>query len=162
MKNSKAAKPFWQVLTLGTLAGMRTMSAPAIASHNLSHNQSRQLTGSPLKFMQSAQAAIVFKALAAGEIIGDKLPNTPNRTAVAGIVGRCLSGALAGACIYRATGNNALTGAFLGSITALGATFGSFYLRKSITEKTHIYDPVCGAIEDVLVIGTGTVLAMTT
>lgn len=108
--------------------------------------------------MQSGGTALGMKILAAGELVGDKLPKTPNRTSTIGVIGRCLSGSLAGATIYKASGNNALSGAILGSIVALGSTFGSYYLRKFIVDKTHVFDPYIGAIEDVLVTGGGAAL----
>ncbi|WP_295796112.1 hypothetical protein [Mucilaginibacter sp.] len=86
------------------------------------------------------------------------MPNTPNRIAAGGVVGRCLAGSLAGASIYKATGNNALIGALLGSAVALGSTFGSYYLRRFVVAKTDIFDPYIGAIEDAVVAGAGAVL----
>ncbi|ASU34516.1 DUF4126 family protein [Mucilaginibacter xinganensis] len=159
--NMKLTKPFWQVLGLGILAGMRTTSAPAIASHILSHHQSKTLKKSPLDFMQSGNVALGMKILAMGELVGDKLPQAPNRIAAGGVIGRCLAGSLAGASIYKAAGSNALTGALLGSVVALGSTFGSYYLRKYTVQKTHAFDPYVGAIEDVLVATAGAGLIIT-
>jgi uncharacterized membrane protein len=158
MKKLKISKPLWQVLGLGVLAGMRTTAAPAIASHILSHHRSKQLSKSPLNFMQNNIVAIVLKVFAAGELVGDKLPNTPNRIEPVGIICRCLSGALAGASIYKAIGNSAISGALLGSIAAFGSTYGSYFLRKDIVGRTEIFDPIIGAIEDVLVAGAGVTL----
>jgi hypothetical protein len=62
---------------------------------------------------------------------------------------------LAGASIYKASGNNVLQGALLGSVAALGSTFGSFLLRRDIVNKLNIFDPLIGAIEDALVVGAG-------
>ena len=155
----KISQPFWQVLGLGVLAGMRTMSAPAITSHILSHHNSGHLAKSPLDFMQSEKVALGLKVLAVGELITDKLPSTPNRTLPLGIAFRCLSGSLAGASIYKATGKNALIGAAVGSVAAFGATFGSYLLRKNTVSKFKLSDPLIGAVEDVLVIGAGVGLA---
>jgi uncharacterized membrane protein len=155
LRKIKLSNPFWQVVGLGLLAGMRTTSAPAIASHILSHHHSRRLAKSPLKFMQSDNVALALKVFAVGELIGDKMPNTPNRIKPAGVVFRCLAGSLAGASIYKATGNSILTGAVLGSVVALGSTFGSYFLRKDVVSKTHVLDPIIGAIEDALVVGAG-------
>jgi uncharacterized membrane protein len=157
----KTSKPFWQVLALGILAGMRTTSAPVIVSHILSRHKSNRLSKSPLSFMQSGNVALGMKVLVLGELVGDKLPKTPNRTSTGGVIGRCLAGSLAGASIYKASGNNTLTGAILGSVIALGSTFGSYYLRKFIVDKTHVFDPFIGAIEDALVVGAGAGLIIT-
>jgi len=157
----KISKPFWQVLGLGVLAGMRTTSAPIVASQVLSRHPSKHLAASPLRFMQSRNVALGMKLLALGEAVGDKLPKTPNRIAAGGLVGRCLAGSLAGASIYKATGNNALVGAFLGATVALDSTFGSYYLRRFVVTKTDIFDPYIGAVEDALVAAAGTVLIIT-
>jgi uncharacterized membrane protein len=151
----KISKPIWQAVGLGVLAGMRTTSAPAIASHILSHHHSRLLSKSPLKFMQNDKVAIALKVLAVGELVGDKMPNAPNRIKPAGLIFRCIAGSLAGASIFEASGNNAFAGAVVGSVTAFGATFGSFFLRKNIVLKLSLFDPVIGAIEDALVVGAG-------
>jgi uncharacterized membrane protein len=151
----KITKPFWQVFALGVLAGMRSTSAPAIASHILSHHHSKKLEGSPLRFMQSENLANVLKVIALGELVGDKLPAAPNRIEPVGLIARCLSGALAGASIFKANGGKLLVGALLGAGTAAVATYGSYYLRKSLVANTKIFDPYIGALEDVLVIGAG-------
>ncbi|MFC0518169.1 DUF4126 family protein [Mucilaginibacter angelicae] len=151
----KISKSLWQVIGLGTLAGMRTLSAPVVATHILSHHPSKKLEKSPLRFMQSTTVAAVLKVLSVTELIADKLPSTPNRIEPAGVAGRCLSGALAGASIYKAVGGKALTGALVGGTAAIAATYGSYYLRKSIVKANHISDPVIGAAEDALVIGAG-------
>ena len=140
---------------MGTLAGMRSTSAPVITSHILSHHQSKNLGHSPLRFMQSKNVAVALKVLALGEIVGDKLPSAPNRIKPAVIGFRILSGALAGASIYKASGNNAVIGALLGGTVAFASTYGSFFLRKSTVKTSHLVDPVIGAIEDALVIGSG-------
>jgi uncharacterized membrane protein len=155
----KISEPFWQVAGLGVLAGMRTTSAPTIVSHILSHHQSRRFSKSPLGFMQSDRVATTLKIFAIGELIADKLPSTPNRIKPFALVARCLSGALAGASIYKASGNNTFTGALVGSTAAFVSTFGSYFLRKSIVRKTHVFDPLIGALEDSLVFGASVEMA---
>jgi uncharacterized membrane protein len=155
IKIQKISHPFWQVLGIGTLAGMRTSSAPAITSQILSHHHSKMLEHSPLNFMQSKAVANTLTFLTVGEVIMDKLPSTPNRIRPEGFVFRCLSGALAGASIYKATGGNVLVGTLLGSAAAAASTYLSFLARKTTVEKTKIFDPIIGAIEDALVVGAG-------
>jgi uncharacterized membrane protein len=155
----KTSNPFWQVLGLGVLAGMRSTAAPAIVSHILSHHHSPKLAHSPLSFMQSQNVATALKVMAVGELVADKLPLTPNRTKPIAIVARCLSGALSGAVIYKAANSNVAAGALLCGSAAFAATFGSFFLRKSVVNKSRLMDPLIGAIEDALVIGAGVGLA---
>jgi uncharacterized membrane protein len=159
----KISQPVWQVVALGVLAGMRTSSAPAITSHILSHHQQTKcFSNSSLGFMRLDQVATALKVFAVSELIADKLPSTPNRIKPFALFARCLSGGLAGASIYKATGNDPLTGIFIGTTAAFASTFGSYFLRKSIVRQTRIMDPVIGAIEDALVIGASVSLAENT
>lgn len=155
MRKLTISHPFWQVLGVGALAGMRTASAPAITSHILSHHHSKRLENSPLNFMQSKMVANTLKLLALSEIVVDKLPSTPNRIKPAGMAFRCLSGALAGASISKATGGKMVAGALIGATSALASTYISFILRKTTVKGTGVIDPIIGAIEDALVIGAG-------
>lgn len=151
----KVTDPFWQTIGLGTLAGMRSMSAPAITSHILSHHQSKNLEGSPFRYMQSEKVATVLKVLAVSEFIGDKLPSAPNRIKPLVLGGRIISGAVAGASIYKAAGGKALNGALIGGASAAASTFISFFIRKATVKRTTFIDPVIGMIEDALVAASG-------
>ncbi|HEY0245848.1 MAG TPA: DUF4126 family protein [Mucilaginibacter sp.] len=155
MEKFKISHPFWQVMGIGALAGFRSTAAPVITSHILSHHHSKSLESSPLSFMQSETVSKALKVIALSEIVMDKLPSTPNRIKASVIGARCLSGALAGASIYKASGGNAIAGVLLGATAAFASTFGSFYLRIGATKKSKLFDPVVGAIEDALVIGAG-------
>jgi uncharacterized membrane protein len=155
MSKLKITHPFWQVLSLGVLAGMRTASAPAITSHILSHHHSKRLEHTPLNFMQADITANALKLMAVGELIVDKLPTTPNRIEPAGIVFRCISGALAGASINKAANGNGVAGALLGASAALASSYLFYFLRKSTVKTTKLIDPLIGVIEDALVLGAG-------
>jgi len=149
----------WQALALGIIAGMRSIMAPAVASHILSKRTSGYLAKSSLDFMQTERSAVILNIMAASELIADKLPFTPNRTESLSVTFRCLSGSLAGASIFKAKGGSMRTGALLGSVAALGSTFGCYYLRKIAVEKFKLPDPLIGGIEDILTIGGGLILA---
>lgn len=155
----KISKPLWQAVSLGAIAGSRAMSAPAITSHILSQHKTDNLAQSSLKFMQWGKTAAAFKLLAVAEFVGDKLPTAPNRIALPGLTGRFLTGALAGASVYKAGGGKAYLGAVLGGSAALLSSFGCFYLRKATVKGTKILDPFIGGLEDALVIGASAGLA---
>lgn len=157
----KISKALWQAISLGAIAGSRSMSAPAITSQILSRHPSANLNKSPLKFMQSGKTATAFKLMAIAEFVGDKLPTAPNRIALPGLTGRFLAGALAGASVYKAGGGKAYLGAILGGSAAILSTFGCFYLRKATVKGTKILDPFIGSLEDALVTGAGAALAKT-
>ncbi len=93
-----------------------------------------------------------------GELIGDKLPQTPARIAPVGLIARCLSGALTGGAIYKSAGFDSLSGALIGSAAAACSTFAWYFGRKKADTATGIPDPIIGGAEDLLTIGAGIAL----
>jgi uncharacterized membrane protein len=124
---------------LGTVTGARTFLAPAALAL-------RGRLGKPAKF--------VLPALAAGELVADKLPMAPPRVEGPGLVGRVVSGALAG----RVSGG--ARGARVGAAFALAATYPSQSLRSQIVKRTPVPDIACAVPEDIL--GTALVAAAST
>jgi uncharacterized membrane protein len=96
--------------------------------------------------------------VAAAELIGDKLPFTPNRTKLGPLITRAVSGALGGAAIASGKKRSALAGAIIGAAAAIGATYGFYQLRKMAAENSKIPDPVIALAEDALVVGSGLLL----
>jgi uncharacterized membrane protein len=154
---SQPAK-FWPVLGFATLAGMRSVSAPAFLSHYLARRPVAGLAGSWLRFLQKPAAATVLKVLAAGEIVADKLPNAPDRIAPPVLLGRLLSGTLVGAAWYKSRHGSALSGGLLGGLVAGGATFISYALRTGISKQTGVPVALVGVGEDALVLAGGAAL----
>jgi uncharacterized membrane protein len=161
-KPSKIAKyrpaKFWPVMGFATLAGMRSMSAPAFLSHYLSQQPHSGLAGSRLRFLQKPFTAKLLKVLAAGELIGDKLPTAPNRTDPQLLVGRALSGALVGAAWYRSRHGSALSGGVLGGLAAVAATYVSLALRMGISQQLNVPTALVGVGEDAAVVAGGAAL----
>ena len=83
---------------IGVIAGLRAMTAPAVASW-LIHLRGSSLPGSPfgnhLSFMGSTITVAIFTIAAIGELVNDKLPKTGSRTAPPSLVVRAVMGALA-------------------------------------------------------------------
>ncbi|RZK34277.1 MAG: DUF4126 domain-containing protein [Hymenobacter sp.] len=161
---SSSSKPrgaaFWPALGFAALAGSRATSGPAFLSQYLSQQAlSPGLAGSPLRFLAKPGVATALKFLVAGEFVGDKLPSSPNRTVPQQLVVRAASGALVGATVYKAKGGSAVGGALVGVLGTVAATYLTFYLRKTISEKTHTNTSLIGAGEDALVLGLGAALA---
>ena len=148
-------KTILQTLGLGAVAGMRATMAPAVASHYLSNHPNPALSRSALKFMQLPLTALVTKLLSVAEITGDKLPDSPDRIVLPQVMARVASGAFVGATIFKANQQSFLKGMLLGGVSALAATYATFYLRKYIDTLPHIKDGAVGAVEDVLAIGSG-------
>lgn len=140
---------------MGAVAGMRALSAPAILSEELSKMPTHTLANSPLHFLQSDSVAKGLAVLAATELIGDKIPNVPDRINPPALAVRAASGAVVGATIFLANKDKTLKGAVIGAAAAIVGTFASFYLRKAIKEYAHLPDSVSGAIEDAIMFSSG-------
>ncbi|MBF9141786.1 DUF4126 family protein [Hymenobacter properus] len=155
---SRRPAKFWPAVGFATLAGMRSMSAPAFLSHYLSRQPSSGLAGSSLRLLQKPVAAGILKAVAAGEMVADKLPNTPDRIALPVMTGRLVSGALVGAAWYRSRHGSALGGGLLGAAVAFASTIVSYALRTGISDKSGLPIALVGVGEDALVLAGGSAL----
>ncbi|RDV16732.1 DUF4126 family protein [Pontibacter diazotrophicus] len=145
----------YKTLAFGALAGMRSLAAPTLLSHFVSEDGSSPLQHTPLRFLGNSTVAMVLKGLAASELVGDKMPGVPDRIELPSLIMRGTTGAVAGAAIYLMSHKKAAEGAAIGAVAAIAATYGSFYLRKTLCEKTRLADPIYGALEDALVIASG-------
>jgi len=146
---------YLQAACLGVVAGMRSMAAPALVSDHLARSQSPSLGPSPLRWLGTTKAATVTKFLAVGEVVGDKLPATPSRLAPAQLIARAVSGGLCGATLCLHNGKRGDLGAAIGLASALAGAFGFYHLRRTLGQKLPVPDPVLGAAEDVLALGSG-------
>lgn len=129
--------------------------APALVSYKLAHATPNPLPDSPLHFMTSSKTATTFAVLAGGELIGDKLPNTPDRTVLPQLSGRLVSGALSGAALTEADGQPLAYGAVLGALGAVAGTVAFFQLRHWLTHEKGLPDPWVAVAEDALALGAG-------
>jgi uncharacterized membrane protein len=136
---------------IGIIAGMRSLLAPAVVAW-AAHFDLLNLNGSPLAFMGSRTAAVIFSILALGELIGDKLAATPKRTALAPLLARIVLGALSGASLCVAAGNSLLAGAVLGGIGGVIGAFAGYEIRRRIATNLHIKDIFIAVCEDIVAI----------
>ena len=101
----------------------------------------------------------VFGLLAVGELFGDKLPGTPNRTAVFPLVARIAFGGLVGALCATGLHGSAPEGIFFGAVSAFAGTFVTYHIRKHLVEQQGFEDMYVALAEDVVVVG-GSVLML--
>ena len=144
-----------QAIGLGVIAGMRSMSAPALTSNHFAQHPSPALADSPLKGLGLPQTSLVLKFMAAGEIGVDKLPGVPNRTDPGPLGARAVSGAVCGAAVFLAAGKPAAWGAAIGAAAAIASTFATYTLRHRAGQVSKIPDYGLAAAEDGLVLGLG-------
>ena len=139
------------------MAGLRSLTAPAIVAW-AAHLNWLNLHGSPLAFVGSTAAVAIFSVLAIGELVGDKLPTIPKRTAFAPLTARIMTGALCGACLCASKGQSVVVGTLLGGIGGfIGALIG-YDVRRRLVNNLHIKDFAVAVCEDGVTVGLASFL----
>jgi uncharacterized membrane protein len=143
---------------IGFVAGLRSLTAPAVVAW-AAHLGWLNLHDSPLAFMGSKWAVIIFTVLAAVELIGDQLPSTPARTGAMGLSARIVTGALTGACLAVAGGAPIWVGCVVGAIGGVAGAFAGYRARVGLVSSLRVPDVVIAIPEDAIAIGLGLLLA---
>jgi uncharacterized membrane protein len=131
---------------IGVVAGSRTFTAPAIVGW-AARVQWLHLSSTPLAFLGTLAAPLILSLLAIGELIVDKLPNTPSRKAPTGFLARILSGAFCGAALSL-TGGGVVGGLIAGGVGAIVGTLGFSQLRARLARAFGGRDLPAALIED--------------
>ena len=137
---------------IGALAGLRSLTAPAVVAF-AAHQGWMNLRNTALSFMGSTAALAIFALLALGELVADKLPSTPSRTAPLGLGARIVTGGLCGACVALAGSQSLILGAVLGIVGGLAGTYGGYQARTGLVKALRVPDFMIAVIEDVVAIG---------
>ena len=106
-----------------------------------------------LAFLGKAPAPYLLTALAIGELVGDKLPRAPRRTAPGPFLARVGLGALCGAALAVGAKRTAAAGAWLGGLGAVAGTLGGYEARTRSVQALHVPDLPIALIEDAAAIG---------
>ncbi len=133
---------------LGAVSGLRSLTAPALLSRQIAHHNPQALRQTPLAPLANETTAKVLGALAAGEIVADKLPGIPARIKPGPLVARALSGALAGAAVCAEEQESLASGAAVGALAAVAAAFGAYYLRQYLDNQVGLPDTAVALAED--------------
>lgn len=150
------ASPQVLILTflIGVVCGLRSLTAPAVVACaaqlgwiNLNHT--------PLHFLGTADAVVIFTVLAIIELGADKLPSAPSRTAPLGLIARIVLGALSGAAVALAGEQNAAIGAAWGAAGGIVGAFGGYQARTRLVKALKVPDFVIATLEDAIAIGAG-------
>ena len=139
------------VLVIGFAAGLRALTPPAVIAW-CAYLGWINLDPTSFSFMSSPIAVAIFSFLAIGEYIGDLLPNTPNRTALPGLVARVITGSFTAACLLAASGHN-LAFCILGGVAALGGAFAGYQIRVRLARALAVRDAFVAIPEDLVAIG---------
>ena len=113
-------------LLIGLSAGSRSLT-PLVAVMDASRRGALPESGAP-GWLGSPLVELGAAALAAGELLGDKLPSAPDRIVPVGLAARVLAAGLAGAAL--APRRRAGLGAALAAAAAVAAAFATFGVRR--------------------------------
>lgn len=150
-------KPVWQAIGLGALAGMRASAAPALASYYYNDGASPILPYPVFRFVQSPVNSIATKLIVLAEEGRPAQKNIrPNFNQLAVHV---MSGAIAGATIFRKNRQNVLHGMLLGGASALLTSVAGFYLKSYASKFPEITSPLADAFQDAFQMSSGVSLA---
>jgi uncharacterized membrane protein len=143
---------------LGLVTGLRTMT-PIMVLCWFAYKGNLPVDGTWAYWTERLMTAIVFTVLAAGELIADKLPRTPNRTDPGPLVARLVFGGMVGAIAATSLNGSIIEGAFLGVTGALLGAFGGYLVRRELVQRLECKDWHVAVTEDLLAVGCA-VLAM--
>jgi uncharacterized membrane protein len=142
---------FDRAVGLGVVAGLRAATAPAALSI------ARARGTVPLQSGRLVDNKWIARALplgAVGELIGDKLPNTPSRLSPSGLIGRLVSGGGVGSAIYRGAGRPSWQGAVAGAAGAFVGAFAGNRYRAYAVKETGLPDLPFALAEDAVAVGS--------
>lgn len=141
-------------ILMGAVAGMRAMTPLATVAHAACNGTLPRDNGAP-RLLSNRVASIGAKALAAGELAGDKLEQAPDRIVPAGMLARIVTGAIAGAAL--APREQRGLAAVLGAGAAVGTAMLTFDLR--VRAMRRFGQKTTGAVEDAIALGSATLIA---
>lgn len=139
-------------LGVGFTTGLRALTPPAVVAW-AAYLGWLQLNDSPLAFMGSIIAAIIFSLLAVVELIGDVRPSTGKRTAAVPLIARILMGGLCGACLCAAGHQSLPVGAILGAAGGIIGAFAGYEIRRKLVSALNVKDLFIALLEDLVTIG---------
>jgi uncharacterized membrane protein len=141
---------------LGWVAGMRSATAPAAVAAAFALRP-RLMARPPARWLASERVAGALAVAAAGELVVDKLPSTPDRTSPPVLAGRLLSGALVGAAVAARHRKGIAGAALVGAASAGASSFAMMAARKAAGEAVGTMPAALG--EDALAVALGAALA---
>jgi len=122
-------------LAVGTMAGMRALSAPAFVS-----------------YVRLLPGRRIWESLALLELFADKLPFIPARTTPGPLLVRALSGAFSARSVVQSKRLFDQVGIMvLGGLSSIFTAACAYRLRKEIGKKLQVPDSFLGLAEDFLV-----------
>jgi uncharacterized membrane protein len=152
---TRASSLFWGALTLGAVTGMRSMLAPTMASRALAEHPGIKYAEEPARTLAAPRTRHVLMPLAVGELLGDKLPFAPDRTILASMLVRALSGGMTAAALASARRQPILVPALVGATAACVSAKAGASLRSHYGSSDPVTNAALGFVEDSLALAIG-------
>ena len=147
-------------LLIGVVAGLRSLTAPAVVAWAAFLGWIN-LHSTWASWVANIITVIVLTVLAVGELVTDKLPKTPARTAPPSFGARIIMGGFAGAVIGAAW-HFTFSSLGAGVIGAVLGTLGGYHARKALEAARNVQDLPLALLEDaVAILGGFAILAAT-
>ncbi|OBK31455.1 DUF4126 domain-containing protein [Mycobacterium asiaticum] len=145
-------------LLIGVVAGLRSLTAPAAVSWAVFLSW-LNLHGTWAAWVGNVVTVVILTVLAVAELVNDKLPKTPPRTAPPVFAVRLIMGGFAGAVIGTAW-NYKFGSLGAGIIGAVLGTLGGYQARRALVAKNGGHDLPIALVEDaVAVLGAFAIVA---
>ncbi len=129
---------------LGLATGLRSMTPMAVLCW-FAYLGYVPVQGTWASWTAHLVTVAIFTVLALGELVGDKLPRTPSRTAPAPLIVRLVFGGLIGAIAATAMRGPGVEGVLLGVVGAGLGAFAGFMVRRDLVERVGKDWPVAVA-----------------
>jgi uncharacterized membrane protein len=136
---------------LGCLTGLRSLTPSAVVCW-AAHLGWLHFTGTKFAFLDRPAILVVLTLLAVVELIADKLPKTPARTAPLGLGARIVFGCLGGVALATSAGGNLLGAGVVAVAGALVGTFAGYRIRRDLVLRAHLADFAVALAEDLIAV----------
>jgi uncharacterized membrane protein len=139
---------------LGFVDGLRSLTAPAIVCW-AAHFGWLHFAGTKFAFIDHPATLVVFTLLALVELVMDKLPSTPPRTAPVGLVARIVLGGASGLALATGAGISVSLAGMIASIGAIAGAFAGYHIRRAVVFGAQVPALVAAIAEDAIAIAGG-------
>ena len=135
---------------IGFFAGLRSLTAPAATAWAVYLGWLK--LDRPLALIGSVPGVTILTLLALIELVADKLPRTPSRTAPPGLIARIVMGGLTGAAIAAGATQGVFIGALLGAAGGIAGCFVGYRVRTGLVHALGLRDLYVALAEDIVAI----------
>ena len=139
---------------LGFVDGLRSLTAPAIVCW-AAHLGWLHFAGTKFAFVDHSSTLIVFTLLAVIELVVDKLPNTPARTAPVGLIARIVLGGASGMALAAGAGISVSLAGLIAAGGAIAGAFAGYHFRRALVFRAHLPGLIAAIAEDAITIAGG-------